>query len=208
MKPIIQGKQMDVGDALRTHVTEKIDETKSKYFNKIIEPSVTFSREGHGHGLYRCRISFRVGKNVHIVAEALEGEPYLAFNEANEKLGKQLRRYKNRLRDHNERQEAAVQVESLKVPDYTLAAHAEEETEDDASQGDPVVIADMTTEIETLTVSEAVMRMDLAGRDMFLFRNGGHGELNVVYRRPDGNIGWIDPSGQTAHIRPPKVVRG
>lgn len=206
MKPIIQGKQMDVGDALRTHVTEKLDETKSKYFNRITDASVTFSREGHGHGLYRCRISFRVGKNVHVVAEAMEGDPYLAFNEANERLGKQLRRYKNRLRDHNERQEASAQIESLQVPDYTIAAQAE--GEDDAEHGDPVVIADMTTEIETLTVSEAVMRMDLAGRDMFLFRNGGHGGLNVVYRRPDGNIGWIDPSGQTAQIRPPKVVRG
>ena len=205
MKPIVQGKQMDVGDALRTHVVEKIAETKSKYFNKITEASVTFSREGHGHGLYRCRISFRVGKNVHVVAEALEGEPYLAFNEANEKLGKQLRRYKNRLRDHNERQEAAVQAENFQVPDYTLAGETGEGEE--VAGGDPVVIADMTTEIETLTVSEAVMRMDLAGRDMFLFRNGGHGGLNVVYRRPDGNIGWIDPSAQMAQIRPTKAVR-
>ena len=205
MKPIIQGKQMDVGDALRTHATEKLEETKSKYFNRVTDAQVTFSREGHGHGLYRCRISFRVGKNVHVVAEAVEGDPYLSFNEANDKLGKQLRRYKTRLRDHNERQEAAAQMENLQVPDYTLAGAGPDEEDD--SRADPVVIADMTTEIETLTVSEAVMRMDLAGRDMFLFRNGGHGGLNVVYRRPDGNIGWIDPSGQTAQIRPAKASR-
>lgn len=201
MKPIIQGKQMDVGDALRTHATDKLEETKSKYFNRVTDSQVTFSREGHGHGLYRCRISFRVGKNVHVVAEAVEGDPYLAFNEANDKLGKQLRRYKTRLRDHNERQEAAAQIENLQVRDYTLAGQDESEEE---PVGDPVVIADMTTEIETLTVSDAVMRMDLAGQDMFLFRNGGHGQLNVVYRRPDGNIGWIDPAGQTAQVRPVK----
>lgn len=205
MKPIIQGKQMDVGDALRTHATEKLEETKSKYFNRITDSQVTFSREGHGHGLYRCRISFRVGKNVHVVAEAVEGDPYLAFNEANDKLSKQLRRYKTRLRDHNERQEAAAQIENLQVRDYTLAGQGESEEE---PVGDPVVIADMTTEIETLTVSDAVMRMDLAGQDMFLFRNGGHGQLNVVYRRPDGHIGWIDPAGQTAQVRPAKSSRG
>lgn len=204
MTPIIEGKQMDVGDALRTHVIEKIEEIKTKYFNRITDASVTFAREGHGHGLYRCRIAFRVGKNVRIMAEAMEGEPYLAFNEAGEKLGKQLRRYKNRLRDHNERQEALAQIDSLHVRDYTLSPHEE----DQSPAGDPVIIADMTTEIETLTVSEAVMRMDLAGQDMFLFRNGGHGELNVVYRRPDGNIGWIDPSGHTAQIRPSKTAHG
>lgn len=193
MQITIQGKQMDVGDALRTHVNEKLAEINSKYFNHATDGTVTFSKEGHGHGLTRTHIAIRVGKNISVVAEAAENEPYLSFEVASNKVAKQLRRYKRRLRDHNERID---RTEGAKVPYYVIAENARDEDETEAMpQGDdPVTVAEMVTHIDKLSVSDAVMRLDLGNQTALLFRNAKHGELNLVYRRPDGNIGWIDPS--------------
>lgn len=194
MQLIVQGKQIDVGEALRNHVTGKLEDINSKYFNHATDATVTFSKEGHGHGLTRAHISIRVGKNIMIMGEAVEGEPYASFDSAAEKVAKQMRRYKKRLRDHHDRMERAADAEGVAARDYVLAA--EPETDDDTlPQGDdPVIIAEMTTNIQTMSVSEAVMRMDLAGQTALLFRNAKNNELNMVYRRPDGNVGWIDPT--------------
>ncbi len=189
----VQGKQMDVGDALKTHVTEKIEEINSKYFNHATDATVTFSKEGHGHGLVKTHVSIRVGRNIMVVADAAEADPYVSFEAASTKVAKQLRRYKRRLRDHHERQERLPEAQALQALDYTLAE--EEETQ----QGDdPVIIAEMKTSIPTLCVSDAVMRMDLSGQTAYMFRNPKHGGINMVYRRPDGNVGWVDPSAVSA----------
>ncbi len=197
MQLTVQGKQMDVGDALRTHVTEKLEDINQKYFNRAIDATVTFSKEGHGHGVFRTHISIRVGKNIMVLSDETAGDPYGAFDASAEKIAKQLRRYKRRLRDHHERLDEEQEIEMIKAVDYTLAANPEEEdhSNDDVPQGDdPVIVAEIATNIETLSVSEAVMRMDLAGQSALLFRNAKHKGLNMVYRRSDGNVGWIDPA--------------
>lgn len=194
MQLTVQGKQIDVGDALRTHVEEKLNDINSKYFNRAIEATVHFSREGHG--FFKSHISIRIGKNILIQGEDVENEIYLAFDVAAAKVAKQLRRYKNRLRNHHRKLEQTPEAESLKARNYILALedfdkHEEVDSDEDA----PVIVAEMTSDIEVLSVSEAVMRMDLAGQPAMLFRNASHNGLNLVYRRPDGNIGWVDPYG-------------
>lgn len=199
----VHGKQIDVGDALRTHVEDKLEGLNQKYFNHATFATVTFSREGHGHPRTKAHISIQIGKNIMVVADATDNDPYASFEAAAEKVGKQLRRYKKKLRDHHERLEETPETEILKARDYILAAIPEQDTaphDTDEDTGvpegdDPVVIAEMTTDIQTMSVSEAVMRMDLSGQPALLFRNASHNEINMVYRREDGNIGWVDPAG-------------
>ncbi|MCB1681756.1 MAG: ribosome-associated translation inhibitor RaiA [Rhodospirillales bacterium] len=206
MEMTVQGKQIDIGDALRTHVTDKLSDIDQKYFNHATDATVTFSREGHGSGLFRVHISMRVGKNIMVITEATENDPYLAFDTASDKAAKRLRRYKRQLRDHHARRQKTPEEELMKARYYTLALNggAEameqdneeilEDHDDDVPQGDdPVVVAEITTEIETLSVSDAVMRMELADRNALLFRDAKTNRLNMVYLRNDGNVGWVDP---------------
>ncbi len=200
MQLTVQGKQMDVGDALRTYIAEKLEDINSKYFNRAIDATVTVSKESHGHNQFRAHISIRVGKNILVMGESEANDPYAAFDGAANRVGKQLRRYKKKLRDHHERTETTPEAESLKARDYILAAAPQlldedsAENETDVPEGDdPVIVAELTTDIQTMSVSEAVMRMDLAGQTALLFRNASHNGLNMIYRRPDGNVGWVDP---------------
>jgi len=118
MKVTVHGKQMDVGDSLRTHVAEKLSDVNAKYFNHAAFATVTFSREGHGHGQIRSHIQIQVGKDILVMADGLTGDPYASFDAAAEKVAKQMRRYKKRLRDHHERMDQAVDV--INALDYTL----------------------------------------------------------------------------------------
>ncbi len=195
MQITVQGKQMSVGDALRTHVTDKLEEMNSKYFNHGTDANITFSKEGHGHGLIRSHISVRIGSQIMVMAEASENDAYLAFDNAAEKAAKQLRRYKRRLRDHQDRLYRAPEKAIWAARDYTLS----NDTADAPAKDESLVIAEMATNIPTLTVSEAVMRLDLAHQNAFLFRSAKHGGINMVYRRADGNIGWVDP-GDVAKV--------
>ncbi len=195
----VHGKQMDVGDALRGHVMGKIEDLNQKYFNHATFATVTFSREGHGKPQTRAHISIQIGKNIMVVADAIEADPYVSFENAAEKIGKQMRRYKRRLRDHHDRLEQTPEAEVQQARDYVLAAAVEQDTaqtEDLADHTVPVVVAEMTTRIDTMSVSEAVMRLDLSNQPALLFRNATHNGINMVYRRPDGNVGWVDPDGQ------------
>jgi len=189
----VTGKQVDVGDALRRHVETCLDSLLGKYFRTAIEAHAVFTREAH---LISTDLSLHVGRGMVVNSSAAAMDHYLAFDAAAERLAKQLRRYKRRLRDYHggktrppaERQETAQA--------FILAPMAEDEDDETAPPNGnaPVVIAEMSTDVPQLTVGEAVMRMDLADTPVLLFRNRSHGELNVVYRREDGNIGWIDPA--------------
>ncbi len=190
MQLSVKGKQLNVGDALRTHVSKSLSRILSKYFGDAIEVSVTFSREGH---LYRAVVAAHVGRGIQLQAQGEAAEPYPAFDTAAERLAKRLRRYKRRLRDHHK--DTGPAPESLPAQQYILAGGAEEQAAEDEIDGGPAVVAEMATEIPSLTVSEAVMRMDLAELPALMFRNSSHSGLNMIYRRPDGNIGWIDPRG-------------
>lgn len=205
MQLTVQGKQMDVGDALRTHVSDKLEDINHKYFNHASFATVTFSKEGHGHGLIKAHISIRVGKNILVMADDQENSPYAAFDTAADKVAKQLRRYKKKLRDHHQRMEQTPEAEIMKARDFILAAEPDrdidgeaEELQDDVPKGeDPVIVAEMAMDIQTMSVGDAVMRMDLSGQPALMFRNSKTNRLNMVYRRTDGNIGWVDPEGDS-----------
>ncbi|PCI54882.1 MAG: ribosomal subunit interface protein [Alphaproteobacteria bacterium] len=199
METTVQGKQIDVGDALREHVTDKLEDIDQKYFNHATTATVTFSREGHSNKLFKVHISFNVSKSIQVVTEATEHDPYVAFDSASEKAAKRLRRYKRRLRDHHARTEKTPESELIKARAYTLAQEALEAVEQDNEadlNADPTIIAEIQTHIEKMSVSEAVMRMELADQNAIMFRNASNEKINMVYLRKDGNIGWIEPDDQ------------
>jgi ribosomal subunit interface protein len=199
MQLSVTGKQTEIGEALRRHIEGSLGSILDKYFKTAIEAHVIVSKEAH---LSRAEISIHIGRGIVVNARAASSDAYLAFDAAAERLAKQLRRYKRRLRDHHAkgREPAAAGERAM---DYVLAPIDEdgaepeeaggEEAEVGEANGAPAVIAEMSTELPSLTVGEAAMRMDLAEAPVLLFRNRSHGELNLVYRRSDGNIGWIDP---------------
>lgn len=203
MQLSVTGKQTEIGESLRRHVEGSLGSILDKYFKTAIEAHVILSKEAH---LSRAEISIHIGRGIVVNARAAASEAYVAFDAAAERLAKQLRRYKRRLRDHHAkaREPAAASERAI---DYVLAPIGEEDAETAEAEGEeaegqgaewgangaPAVIAEMSTELPSLTVGEAAMRMDLAEAPVLLFRNRSHGELNLVYRRIDGNIGWIDP---------------
>jgi ribosomal subunit interface protein len=191
MQLTVQGKQMDLGDALRSHVSEKLEDLNSKYFNRAIDATVTFSPEGHA--FTKTHISIRVGKDIMVISDATETDPYIAFDQAADKVAKQLRRYKRRLRDHHQRIEEAPDHRA--AFDYTLSVeHNNEEV------SVHLVIAEMSTPIQTMSPSDAAMRLELSGLPAMMFKNAAHGGLNMVYIRADGNVGWVDPDGKSTNL--------
>lgn len=194
MQLTVQGKQMDLGDALKSHVSGKIEDINSKYFGRAIEAIVTFAPEGHS-SYVKTHISIRVGKDIMVISDATEPDPYVSFDQAAEKVAKQLRRYKRRLRDHHKRLDEAPQEQFTSAFDYTLSA---EQNNEEEHHEEHLVIAEISTQIQTMTASEAAMRLDLSGLPALMFRNASHNGLNMVYRRADGNVGWVDPDGKVA----------
>jgi ribosomal subunit interface protein len=178
---------LDVGDALRGHVETNLDATVTKYFIRAVDASVTISREPNG---FRADISAHPGRGLLVQGGATAADPYAAFDGALERIAKQLRRYKRRIRDHHK---GRRHDDTLPAQQYIIAAESEVEELEEATQ--LPIIAEMPTDIPILSVGEAVMRMDLGDLPVVMFRNRAGGVFNVVYRRPDGNIGWIDPSG-------------
>jgi len=186
METSVKAKQLDIGDALRNHVEASLNDTVTKYFEKALDANVTFSREAHS---FRADISVHPGRGMLVQGSGSGGDAYGAFDGALERIGKQLRRYKRRLRDHHKGGDPDEQV----LAQYSILQPEPEEAEV-PEDGQPAIIAEMTHDIQTLSVSEAVMRIDLADAPAMMFRNRAHGGLNMVYRRKDGNIGWIDPA--------------
>ncbi len=179
----IKGKQLDVGDAMRGYAEDQLNSAVSKYFDKALDATVILSRDGH---MFRAEISVHAGRGMVMQGGARAGDPYPAFDGALDRITKRLRRYKRRLRDHHKGRGA---TETLPAQ-YSIIAT---EDEDLAVEDQPTIVAEMPHEIATLTVGEAVMRLDLAENPVMMFRNSATDGLNVVYRRADGNIGWIDP---------------
>ncbi|MGE4351221.1 MAG: ribosome-associated translation inhibitor RaiA [Bdellovibrionales bacterium] len=186
MQLSVKGKQIDVGDALRQHVDEQLTEIVGKLFGDTLDAQVTFSREAH---LFRADITVHAGRGITLQSNASATEPYPAFDQAAERMAERLRRHKNRLKKHH--QEAKTDDA---VMAQTFVLNAEQEDASETGNDNPIVIAEMATPIEMLTVSEAVMKLDLGDLSALMFRNRANGKLNMIYRRNDGNIGWIDPS--------------
>ncbi len=189
MKLTVTGKQMDVGDAFRQHIEDKLNHTLEKYFGDAIDVGVTVAREASG---YRATIAAHVGKHVEMFADGEGHDPYPAFDSAAEHLSKRLRRNKRRLRDHHK-----SPAETLSTQAFVLHPGDEEDDSENLAESEasdaPPVIAELAARIGLLTVSEAVMRLDLMQEPALMFKNKAHGGLNMVYRRNDGTIGWVDP---------------
>ena len=188
MQVTVTGKHFDVGDSLRHHVTDTTTNIVERYFGKATEAHIVFWRERH---MVNAEISVHAGRGLSLQSAGLAEDAYIAFDGAAERLDKRLRRNKRRLRNHHGRgKEAAKEAPLQEATAYVLAA---DEEQHDSPGGEPLIVAEMRTSIPLLSVSEAVMRLDLAELPALLFRNSARGNLNLVYRRPDGNIGWIDP---------------
>lgn len=188
MNLTVTGKQLDIGDAFRAHMAEKLEKMLAKYFGKALDVTVTISRDAHR---YRAVIDAHISRSVEMNAEGLGKEPYPAFDDAAEHLAKRLRRHKRRLRDHNA-------PGGKEAPEESAAAYVlrhDEEVEEKHDGSDHAVVAELDVVIPTLTVGEAAMRLDLSNRPFLLFRNAAHGEINLLHRREDGHLGWIDPKG-------------
>lgn len=193
----VTGKNMDLGDALQAHVEGRLTDGVTKYFGRGADAAVTFAKERH---LVGCEITAHLVSGVILAAHGEGGEAYAAFEEALEKLEKRVRRYKRRLKNHHVNGKSPLPAETAS---YYLLAPLPEETEEegeDETAGDgqadpaPVVVAESETPLREMTVGAAVMQLDLAESPAVVFKNAAHGRLNVVYRRRDGHIGWIDPA--------------
>lgn len=187
MRYQISGKQIDIGDALSTHVKDELGAAVAKYAERPTDAQVVFSKSGHE---FVCEATVHLSTGLTASAKAHSTEIYGAFDACNEKMEKQLRRYKRRLKDHHK--ERPEPVELFGASSYILASTSDSDAQEPESL-QPIIIAEMQTKIATLSVGEAVMQMELAGAPVLVFRKEGQEGLNVVYRREDGNIGWIDP---------------
>jgi ribosomal subunit interface protein len=192
MQITVSGKQVDTGEALRQHVSDQLGVVAQKYFDHALDAQVTFSRL---RTFFHCDIAIHAGRGLTMRAEGEAADAHAAFDTAAGHIAKRLRRYRRKVNEHardqagRERPEAARQVIlQLAAEEIGAAAPGAEEVNGHA----PAIVAELAEEIELLTVGEAVMRLDLADRTALMFRDRASGALGVVYRRTDGNIGWID----------------
>ena len=189
----VSGKQVDLSDSLRTRVASSLDLITSKYFDHALEAHVTF---GRARSFFTCDINMHAGRGLMLRGEGEAADANSAFDDAAEHIAKRLRRYRRRVNEHardaisRERPQAARQY-VLRQEDGEAPDRADGSAE---ATTYATVVAESPAEILRLSVSDAVMRMDLADQPVMMFRNSTNGELNVVYRRSDGNIGWIDPA--------------
>lgn len=190
MRYQISGKQIDIGEALQTHVKTELEAILSKYAGRPTEAYVVFSKSAHE---YICEAVVHLSTGLTAQATGKATEIYAAFDSCGEKMDKQLRRYKRRLKDHHSGRSQPVELSD--AGSYIL----EPRDESDEAEQDTVnamIVAEMETKIPSLSVGEAVMQMEIASAPVLVFRNEKHSGINVVYRRDDGNIGWIDPRSQ------------
>lgn len=196
MQITVSGKQVDLSDALRVHVANHLDTITNKYFDHALEAHITFSR---ARSFFTCDINMHAGRGLTLRGEGEAADAHGAFDDAAEHIAKRLRRYRRRMNEHSrdqavrERPEAARQFVLREV--YEREGEAPVDGVDSLANAGPhaAVVAETVAEILLLSVGDAVMRMDLADQPVMMFRNAASGTLNVVYRRSDGHIGWIDP---------------
>ncbi len=186
----VAGKQVDTGDALRTHVEFGLGTIAGKYFDHAMEARVTFSKV---RSFFACDINFHAGRNLIMRGEGQAADAHRAFDQAAEHVGKRLRRYRRRVNEHARAKGGERGAPPEIAREYVLRDDGEDEVEEIRGADHAAVVAEPATDILRLTVGEAAMRLDLAGLPVVLFRNQASGALNVVYRRADGCVGWLDP---------------
>lgn len=184
MKITLTGKQVDIGDRLRSHVEESILNSVNKYFSAPISCTVAFSKEGED---FSAEVTVHPSKNIILKGTGEASDPYSAFDNANTHIATRLRRHKTKLNDHKGKTGLA------ELASEAVFSLNENEDEVEIDENAPLTIAEMDANLPVCTVSEAVMFMDLANECAILFRNSANGHINMVYRRKDGNIGWVEP---------------
>ncbi len=196
----VSGKNINIGEALRTHVADRLKTATAKYFDGDVSGHVTISPEGSG---YRTDCNLHLTSGIVLQADGRAQEPYASFDQAADRIEKRLRRYKSRLKSHHDHQGAqddtkpsAAKTDAYKtevVASYVL--EAPDQDEEAPAEFKPAVIAETTTQLRRLSVSQAVLDIDLTGAPVVVFRHATTGRVNVVYRRGDDNLGWIDAPG-------------
>jgi ribosomal subunit interface protein len=192
----VAGKQVATSDALRVHVEEGLSIITTKYFDQAIEARVTFHKDAKASngGHFACDINLHAGRGLIMRGEGHGPDAHRAFDVAAEHVAKRLRRYRRRVNEHARSQAAEREASPEKAREYVVQGEAEGAEEPPINGADhPAVVAEPAAEVLRLTVGEATMRLDLSGAPVLLFRNRASGSLNVVYRRADGHVGWIDP---------------
>ena len=186
----ISGKSISVGEALRGRVAERTDEVLRKYFDGNYSGHITLSKDGFG---FRTDCALHLDSGITLEADSNAPDAYASADQALLMIEKRLRRYKSRLKDRSARKAhvASAALAALDATSYVLEAPGE--GEDEVTGYSPVIIAEATTSLRLLSVSEAVMELDLSGAPCLVFQHGSSGRVNIIYRRADGNVGWIDP---------------
>lgn len=184
----VSGRNLDIGEALRQRVNDRIVEAVGKHFQGY-SGHVTVGREGFG---FRTECAIHLPSGTTLEAEAMAADAYASADQVAIRIEKRLRRYKRRLKDRQTSSRTGEEDAGPISASYVIEA-PEQESEEEVTEFTPVIIAESTTSLRTMPVSEAVLELDLTGAAAMVFRHAGHGRINVVYRRPDGHIGWIDP---------------
>ena len=187
----VSGKNLDIGAALRGHVEARIAATSAKYFDGDVSGHVTIGPEGSG---YKTECFLRLASGITVAAEGEAQEPYASFDKTADRLDKRLRRYKQRVKDHNSVTPPGNSDPAIEMASYVI--EAQDGDIDEAAPFNPLVVAESTMLLKTMSVAAAVIELDLTGAPVVVFRHATQERLNLVYRRPDGNIGWIDPEGR------------
>ncbi|MFN7902604.1 MAG: ribosome hibernation-promoting factor, HPF/YfiA family [Holosporales bacterium] len=196
MKINISGRHMNIGASLTSHIQETLQHAATKYLNRITDATVVVDHQGYR---FHTHISVNPGTKtaLTIQAEYESDDPYASFDGAAAKLVKQLRRYKRRLTDHHLNALDAIEKHTV-AREYVVSAQTDEEGAEKDNEQTPLVIAEMSSDIKTISVKDAVMLLDLSGRPVYIFKNAKTNNLNVVFRRPDGNVGWIEPQNKVS----------
>jgi ribosomal subunit interface protein len=188
----ISGKSISVGEALRGRVADRTDEVLRKYFDGNYSGHITLSKDGFG---FRTDCALHLDSGITLEADSNAPDAYASADQALLMIEKRLRRYKSRLKDRSARKAHAASEAQAALGATAYVLEAPGEGEDEVTGYSPVIIAESTTSLKRLSVSEAVMELDLSGAPCLVFQHGSSGRVNIIYRRADGNVGWVDPPG-------------
>lgn len=200
MRVQVAGRQMDVGEALRSRIEADLASGIAKYFSRATDAMVTVGKNGGSGVAVDCAVHLSSG--ISLQTQGHGGDAHSAFDDALTKLQKRVRRYKRRLRNHHTEYRSPLPAEDAAA--YVLAPSDEDADSAEPVSDAPLIIAEATVSVRTMTVSMAVMELDLSDTPALLFRNAAHGGFNLVFRRTDGNVGWIDPDRSA----PPPAANG
>src|SRR5262245_36401208 len=190
----VTGKNLDLGEALRVYVQDRVAQTVERYLGRAPSGHVRIEKE---HGEFRTNCTIHLWQGMSLEAHGMAQDAYQSADQACERLDKRVRRYKRRVKKHGGASRKETQAIS-----YILQPRHEDHVEREGDEEEnPVIVAETPTVVHEMSVSDAVMQMDLSDLPFVVFRNASHGEVNVVYRRDDGNIGWIDPAAKKAGTR-------